>query len=563
MTHPKQPPAHVSPKWLSCNGRQFRRLAQASLASLELHYEHVNALNVFPVPDGDTGTNMLLTMRSAYRRIKDTDETHVGKVAQELAQGALMGARGNSGVILSQILRGMANSLQDKKTFTAEDLAKSLQSAADTAYSGVMRPVEGTILTVIKEAAAEGHDAARKSQDLRFIWERVLERAQQALERTPEQLPILKQAGVVDSGGQGLVYLFLGMARYVQGDDSYLQQVEALTSDKTIQPAQALVVPESGNIENPYDVQFILMGENLNVIQVRQDIDAMGDSTVVVGDERTIKVHIHVEDPGEPLSYGIKLGKITDVVVENMQMQMEEIVASPPRDRHNRPPDDLDLQPDQIGVVAVAPGQGLADILRSLGVAHVVDGGQTNNPSTEELLNAVNNLPTNNVIILPNNKNIFLAAQTTVDLTDKAVAVIPTRTFPQGISAMLSFNLNGTLDEVSAAMEQTAKQVITGEITIATKSVTINDVQVEEGQIIGLCDGQLCTANSDLQAVVTAILEKMEAEDAEIISLYYGADVTAADAQEIADFIEEQYPEVEVELFAGGQPHYAYILGAE
>ncbi len=321
------------PKWLHCNGQQLKKLAYAALTWLDHNHQHVNALNVFPVPDGDTGTNMLLTMRSAYGRIQNSDDEHVGKIAEQLAHGALMGARGNSGVILSQIWRGLAKELKGKEAFDATDLAEAFQVASDTAYGGVMKPVEGTILTIIREGASEAADAAKKSQDLRFLLERVLERCNQALERTPEQLAILKQAGVVDSGGQGLVYIFEGMLRYVHGKMNELK-LSAMPGSNNVGfqqqiTAQELAMPDGGAIENPYDVQFILMGDNLNVTEVRDRIDAMGDSTVVVGDETTIKVHIHVKDPGVPISYGISLGKITDVVVENMQMQMEEIVHVP------------------------------------------------------------------------------------------------------------------------------------------------------------------------------------------------------------------------------------------
>ncbi|MCP5097135.1 MAG: DAK2 domain-containing protein, partial [Chloroflexi bacterium] len=374
MSQESQIAINVPLKWLHCNGQQLRKVTQAALTWLETHHQHVNALNVFPVPDGDTGTNMLLTMRSAYGRIQDSDEMHVGIVAEKIAHGALMGARGNSGVILSQIWRGLAKELKGKETFDAVTLARALEQASNTAYGGVMRPVEGTILTVIREGASEAIDAAEKSHDLRFMLERVLERCRQSLERTPDLLPVLKQAGVVDSGGQGLVYIFEGMLRYVYGK---MEEIKAATAVATPidAPAQAFAIPESGHIENPYDVQFILMGRNLNVEEVRSRIDAMGDSTVVVGDETTIKVHIHVQDPGDPISYGISLGEITDVVVENMQMQMEEIVGTtpaPPMMPTLPPMPEITVQPGQIGVVAVAAGDGLAEIFRSLGASFVV-----------------------------------------------------------------------------------------------------------------------------------------------------------------------------------------------
>jgi DAK2 domain fusion protein YloV len=559
------------PKWLQCNGRQLQKLANAALVWLDQNHQHVNALNVFPVPDGDTGTNMLLTMRSACGRIQDSDETHVGKIAETLAHGALMGARGNSGVILSQIWRGLAKGLKSKETFNAQDLANALQAASDTAYGGVMKPVEGTILTVIREGASEAADAAKKSLDLRFLLERVLERCKQALERTPDQLAILKQAGVVDSGGQGLVYILEGMLRYVHGQMNGLT-LSAAPSSNNMGPdhqasAQELAMPDGGAIENPYDVQFILLGENLNVTEVRDRIDAMGDSTVVVGDETTIKVHIHVKDPGVPISYGISLGKITDVVVENMQMQMEEIVqplaaaatavpTAPPTIKHT-------VQPGQIGVVAVAAGDGLAEIFRSMNVSFVVSGGQTNNPSIEELFQAIQDVPTDKVIILPNNKNIILAAEAARDLSPKYVTVVPTQTAPQGLSAMLALDPDGDLEEITAAMREASQEVSTGEITRATRTVTLDDVKVNEGEYIGLVDGRLCTSGSELGKVLTAVLTAMEMDERELLSVYYGEDVSEEEAGELAEQIEAQYDEIEIELLPGGQPYYFYILGAE
>ncbi len=558
MTEMSQTETPALRKWLLCNGQQLRKLSKAALFWLEKNHQYVNSLNVFPVPDGDTGTNMLLTMRAAYGRIQDSDELHVGKVAERMAHGALMGARGNSGVILSQIWRGLAKGLHGKEQFDTVTLARALNTAADTAYGGVMRPVEGTILTVIRAGAKESIDAAEKSSDLRFMLERVLERCQQSLERTPELLPVLKQAGVVDSGGQGLVYLFEGMLRYVHGQLDELKESEGETAVYT--PAQALAVPETGQIENPYDVQFLVMGQNLNVEEVHSHIDAMGDSTVVVGDENTIKVHIHVQDPGKPLSYGISLGDITDVVVENMQMQMEEIVGN----THPHPAAPaVDVKPGQIGVVAVAAGKGLAEIFRSLGAAFVVNGGQTNNPSTEEIFQAIQDVPTDKVIVLPNNKNVILAAEAARDLSPKQVAVVPTRTTPQGFSAMLSHNPDGELTETAVSMQAAAAHVTTGEITRATRTVTLDDVEVNEGELIGLVNGRLCTSGTDLDTVLQTMLAKMELEDCEIVSLYYGTDVSAAEAAEVAAKIESGYPDIEVELLAGGQAHYFYILGAE
>ncbi len=552
----------IDRKWYQCNGRQLRKMAHAGLLWLERNHEEVNALNVFPVPDGDTGTNMLLTMRSAYKQIQASVSTDVGKIAGDLAHGALMGARGNSGVILSQIWRGLARSLKNKETFNADDLAAALKAAADTAYGGVMRPVEGTILTVIRSGADEAANAVKITKDLRFMLARVIESCQQTLAKTPDMLPVLKQAGVVDSGGQGLVYILEGMLKYAQGELA-LEPVTTAQRVTAGAPAQAHAIPEGGDLQFPYDVQFILMGQNLDVTAVRNTIDAMGDSTVVVGDERTIKVHIHVADPGEPISYGIRLGKITDVVVENMQMQMEEIIGGVAGGNGGPSVPITAVEPGQIGVVAVAPGVGLSEIFRSLGVSFVVNGGQTNNPSIEEIFQAIQEVPTDKIIILPNNKNIFLASEAARDLSPKQVFVVPTRTIPQGFTAMLYHDPNGDLAETARAMTEGLAHIVTGEITRATRSVTIDEVAVNEGEVLGLVNGRLCTSGPELTTVLEQMLAVMAMADRELLSLYYGADVTPQDAEQVAAQIEALYPDVEVEVLSGGQAHYFYILGAE
>ncbi len=553
--------AEIPAKWLQCDGRQLRKLMKASLLWLEQHHEHVNQLNVFPVPDGDTGTNMMLTMRAAYNQIKDSDDPHIGRVAQDLAHGALMGARGNSGVILSQVWRGLARSLAHKEVALATEIAEAFRVASETAYKGVMRPVEGTILTVIRESSEEALEAVKKSRDLRFVLARVLGRARESLESTPDLLPVLKQAGVVDSGGQGLVYIFEGMLRYVSGE---MRDVVARAEVSGHVPAQALAVPESGVLEFPYDVQFILMGEKLDVESVRNTIDAMGDSTVVVGDERTIKVHVHVKNPGEPLSYGASIGRLADVVVENMQLQMEEIVAQAPSGPlaafAEAPPV---VEPGQIAVVAVAAGPGLGDIFRSLGAAGIVNGGQSNNPSTEEIFQAIESVPAEKVIVLPNNKNIILAAEAACSLTEKQVAVVPTRTAPQGISALLSLDPDGELESVREAMHAASREIVSGEITVATRTVHLDGVAVSAGQYIGLVDGRLIVADESMAVVLEETLRRMEIGDRELLSLYYGKDVSREEAESLAEAISEAYPDLEVELLAGGQPHYRYILGAE
>lgn len=572
MTPPTTTTSETPTKWQTCNGQQFKKLARAGLYWLEKHQQMVNALNVFPVPDGDTGTNMLLTMRSAWRNIQDSTELNAGRMSQKFSKGALMGARGNSGVILSQIWRGLGQYLDSKESFTAADLGAAFQEASNTAYKGVMKPVEGTILTVIREGAAEAVDAATKSDDLRFVLRRAITRCKQALERTPDLLPILKQAGVVDSGGQGLVFVLEGMYKYTIGELTEQDWTAAETSFEAAVaaldlPAQARAVPEGGVLENHYDVQFIIIGQNLNVEEVRRTIDAMGDSTVIVGDETTIKVHVHVDNPGDPISYAVGLGEITDVVVENMQIQMEEIVAGGGGETalateiHIQ---EAAVRPGQVAVVAVAAGPGLGNIFRDMGAAGIVPGGQTNNPSTEEILAIVNQLPTDTIILLPNNKNIVLACEAARDLSQKTIMVVPTRTAPQGISAMLALNADGALAEVAEAMQEMADAVATAEITIATRSVEIDGVAVQEGNVIGLLDGKLRAAAEDVPTVLEHLLAAIEdMDERELVTLFYGADVLAEDAAEVAAQITELYPDLEVEVQAGGQPYYFYILGVE
>ena len=551
-------PSATTERWLTCNGNQLVKLIQAALTELDNNHKIVNDLNVFPVPDGDTGTNMLLTMRSAYKRIQDGQETHVGKVANELSQGALMGARGNSGVILSQIWRGLATSLKDIEAFDANDLANALREASDTAYKGVMRPVEGTILTVIREGAEEAEDAIGKSQDLRFLLARVVERCQQSLERTPDLLPVLKQAGVVDAGGKGLLVILEGMLRYVEGE----LLLQAMPSEVSEISAQARAAPAEG-LDFPYDVQYILMGEELDVLAIREDIDAMGDSTVVVGDESTIKVHVHVKDPGMPLSYGISQGRIDDVVVENMQMQMEAIIGPTGPETPAAHQLDTQLEPGQIGVVAVAAGDGLAEIFRSLGASGIVNGGQSNNPSTEEIFEIIEQMPVKDVIILPNNKNIILAAEAAGEISDKNVAVVPSRTAPQGISALLALSSKGDLDKAVTEMKIACDCVASGEITVATRSVVLDGVNVEEGQIIGVVNGRLRAAGENVDLVLQQVLEEMNIESRELVTLYYGQDVSKFEAEEVAAKIEDLHSHLEIEVLPGGQAIYQYILGAE
>jgi len=535
------------------DGQELKEWVRAGLAWLQNHQEAINALNVFPVPDGDTGTNMVLTMQSAWSEVARSPEREVGKVAHKVAHGALMGARGNSGVILSQIWRGLARSLDGKEVLTGADLAVALQEGAQTAYKGVIRPVEGTILTVAREVAEAASEAARRSEDLVYILEQVVRRARDAVARTPDLLPVLAEAGVVDAGGQGLYVILEGMLRHLRGESV----AEDLRLTRAVDLTAAAPMPAEEGYG--YDVQFIIVGQGLDVEAIRRDIDAMGESTLVVGDPSTVKVHVHVPDPGVPLSYAVKLGSLRDVVVEDMQAQYQQFVEG----RERPPVLSAPMSATEIATVAVVAGEGLARVFQSLGAAAIVRGGQTMNPSTEEILQAVESVPSNRVVILPNNKNIILAAQQARDLSDKRVVVVPTRTIPQGIAAILALNYQADLETNARVMTEAAEEVQTGEVTVATRDVTLNGVSVRQGQVIGIHDGELVVAGDTPDEVVEALLERMNPSELEIVTLYYGADVTAEAAEALAERLEEKYPDLEFEVIEGGQPHYFYIISAE
>jgi len=538
------------PIW-TCDGQGLKRLLEAGTAWLDRHMEAINSLNVFPVPDGDTGTNMLLTMQAALEEIANSPERSVSAIAHTAAHGALMGARGNSGVILSQILRGVARSIDGKDEFNASDFASAMKEGTATAYKGVIKPVEGTILTVVREAAEAAVTAVAEEEDLRLVLEQVVNEAKESVAKTPSLLPVLAEAGVVDAGGQGLFIIMEGMLRYIQGET-----VEVAFAMET---AVDLHVPSED--EYGYDVQFIIQGQDLKLEQIRDTIAAMGESTLVVGDSTTIKVHIHTEEPGTPLNYGASMGSLSKITVENMQEQYQEFILS--QAQTSATPSVTSEEICNIATVVVAQGPGLVRVFESLGASAVVPGGQTMNPSTEELLKAAEGIQTDQVIILPNNSNIILAAQQAQKLSEKNIRIVPTRTIPQGVSALLAFNYQADLDANARAMEQAAGEVQTGEITIATRSVQLNGVDVKEGEAIGLLNDNLVASDRSPEQVIEEVLRQMKAEEYEIITIYYGENATQKEAEALATQISQDYPEQEIELVNGGQPHYIYILSAE
>ncbi len=545
--------------YLTTDGQTFKQLVRAALAWLQHHQAAINALNVYPVPDGDTGTNMVLTMQSAWTEIKDSPDRNVGKIVHQMAHGALMGARGNSGVILSQIWRGFARSLDTKEVYRAQDLAAACREAAATAYKGVVKPVEGTILTVAQAIADAATRAAEETEDLVRMLERMVFAAHEAVMLTPSLLPVLKEAGVVDAGGQGLFVILEGMLRYMRGEsvaeDTYLaESVDLITAD--LGPSE---------VGYGYDVQFLIVGQGLDVDTIRQRIMEMGECPLVVGDLTMVKVHVHVTDPGVPISYGASVGSLRDVIVEDMQAQYQDFIVERELPRPASP-----SVSEEVGIVAVVMGEGLARVFQSLGANAIVYGGQTMNPSTQDLLEAIENVPLNQVILLPNNSNVILAAEQARDLLStthngatKSVAIVPSRSIPQGIAALLAINYQADFDSIVATMMSAMEDVETGEITTATRSATINGMEIASGQIIGLHNGELKVADTTVEGAVQALLREMNPAQREIITLYYGEAISEDAANALAQTLRQIWPDQEVEVIAGGQPHYHYILSVE
>ncbi len=549
---------------LAATGAGLKAMLRAGGQWLEVHSQIVNSLNVFPVPDGDTGTNMVLTMRAALAAAEKAGDDRAETIAAAVAHGALLGARGNSGVILSQFWQGLARSLVGHEQITAELWARAAGHGVETAYQSVLNPVEGTILTVARCAAAAAQSSAQTNGDLTTVLADMVAAAQEAQASTPTLLPILQEAGVTDSGGQGLVYILEGSLRCLRGEMFGLGVADGAPA------AEGRPVLNLGEAAYGYDVQFLIQGERLNVEEIRAQIDRLGWSTLVVGDERLVKVHVHVHDPGMPLSYGAGLGPLTDVVVENMALQARQFVREhgggmhvPPLSLPSQLTDRLRDSMTSIGTVCVAPSQGLAHILQSLGANQIVLGGQTMNPSPEELLAAIDKFHGSDVLLLPNNVNVILAAQQAQKLSSKNVRVVPTKTVPQGIAALLSLNYQSDLAANAERMLDAAQQVQTLEITRAVRDTTLSGFQIKSGDVMCLLNDELVSVGRDYDQVTLDVLEKVEAGTCEVITLYFGQECAPAQAGAMADRIKALYPELEVEVHDGGQPYYYYIISLE
>lgn len=548
----------IAERYRSIDGEALRKLAAAGLEWLRTNQKTVNNLNVFPIPDGDTGTNMVLTMQSAIDEIPSSEEPSIGKLAHVIAHGALMGARGNSGVILSQLWRGFARALDDCSVMNAGLLAEGLAEARDTAYKGVVRPVEGTILTVSKDIAAAAETAVDQGVATTVeILEIVVQAAHESVERTPELLPVLKEAGVVDSGGLGLYFILEGMLRWL-----YRQPLD--TPMTVVESPDILMFESSADIIEPgqdWEVVVDFRPEpSLNFASFHEQLETLGTSIQLGEGDGIYRLHIHVPDEEQfkPIQFVQGHGTVTKVAIENLRDQMAEQAASEPEDIKLAA-----VEPDHVAAVVVSPGKGISRVLASLGAAAIVEGGQTMNPSTKEILAAVEGLPTDNVIILPNNKNILLAARQAVELTGKNVGVVPSVSIPQGIASMLALNAEAPFPEVLELMTSSIQDIQSGELTVATRSVELDGVKVKKGQVIGLLDGQLAVAGDSLGSTLISLIEKAVTEQSELITLYYGSDVDQERAAQYAEKVRERWPDLEVELIAGGQPHYHLILSIE
>jgi len=563
------------------DGLTLVRMFESAGGWIERHVAHINALNVFPVPDGDTGTNMMLTLQSALKELaKHPDDHHsISKVAHHFARGALLGARGNSGVILSQILRGMADGLTDREVAVAADIVQAMQQASTKAYQSVTNPVEGTMLTVIREVSDATQRAYESGeQNLLQLLMVIVQAAKEAELKTPDLLPVLKEAGVTDSGGHGLWLFFDGALRCLRG------QKIALSSDM-----QAMIdvightQADSSTGDGPwgYDIQFLIKASSdkpLNVMAIREYISRIGDCALVVGDEQMVKVHVHCFNPGAAITYGAEQGRLADVVVEDMDEQADQFFNHEQSDSAARSDSQMSTpaflrnhaasmkSTDEvagIGMVVVAPGKGFDRVFRSLGVGQIIDGGQTMNPSTQDLLDAVEASAADKVILLPNNKNIILSARQVPDLSSKEVYLLPTKTIPQGVSSVMAFNYMSDIEDNLMLMQDAMNFVQTGEVTSSIRTTTIDGVSVYEGDFIGLLNDKLMVAEQTPEAVTRSLLEQLDLDEYEIITFYYGHTITEEDAKNMVESLRSDYKDLEMDVIQGGQPHYHYIFSVE
>jgi DAK2 domain fusion protein YloV len=541
---------------VSCSGREFKDMFSAGSVWLEKSVADVNAINVFPVPDGDTGTNMHLTIRSTLEEAERALNESVAEISKAMAQGALMGARGNSGVILSQFFRGLAKGLEKNESVNADIWAKALMEGSHTAYKGLSQPAEGTMLTVMRDAATAAQNAAQNTpDDFKAVMEASVEAAKESVARTPLLLPVLRDAGVADAGGQGFFVLLEGALLYLKGElEGMKYSKPEIVAASGIESSS---VPQiSMEKEEPYGycTNFLLVGQKLNPDKIRDRLEGKGQSLVVAGDANNVRVHIHTYDPGAILRFATSLGTLHHIQIQNMDDQHEGFLEM-------QQPKEPSMD---IAIVTVAPGKGMTEVFKSLGAASIVPGGQTMNPSVKEILAEVDAVPSKKVIILPNNKNIVLSASQVKPLSSKEVAIIPTKTIPQGIAALLAFNYEGSLDENVKSMEEALSLVKTVEITKSVRSTRLNNLEIKEGNYIGIIDDKdIVASGDDIFEIVFKTLDSANMGSSEVITIYYGEDVSSEDADNMLSSIRSKYPEKQIEMVSGGQPHYYYIISIE
>lgn len=539
----------------SIDGRDLKEMFSAAASWLEKSSADIDALNVFPVPDGDTGTNMLLTMRSTVEESQLAVDSSVSGVAKAMAKGALVGARGNSGVILSQIFSGLSQSLDGKDSITGQELADALAKASAVAYAGLSNPVEGTILTVMREAAeaAQAH-AATASDDVVSVVEAAADAAKESVAKTPTLLPVLMEAGVVDAGGQGLYTILEGVLHYLKGETEQLKLrrpwMVASSVPLTTRSPQMVGVEE---VPYGYCTNFVIKGENLDPDKLRKRLEKRGQSVIVVGDNSAVRVHIHTLDPGDIISYVVPLGTLHEINIRDMDEQYRDFIEM----QKERMP------AVEVAIVTVVVGEGLANVFTSLGATFIVPGGQTMNPSTKDLLQAVEAVASDKVIILPNNKNIVLTAGQVQSLTKKTIVVVPTTTIPQGVAALLAFDYEADMESNAQSMEKARAAVKSVEVTRAVRSTTLGGLDIRKKQAIGFLDGDLVAVGDSPDTVVQEVLAKADLDKAEVITIYFGDDTTLDEAEAVGDAFDKQHPQLQVEVVQGGQPHYNYIVSVE
>ena len=551
------------------NTEMLQKMFLAGAANLEAKKEYINELNVFPVPDGDTGTNMTLTIMSAAKEVSALENPDMVSISKAISSGSLRGARGNSGVILSQLLRGFTKEIREYQEIDAAVLARACDRATATAYKAVMKPKEGTILTVAKGAAQKAQEMAETTEDLELFLSEVIKYAEEVLAQTPEMLPVLKEAGVVDSGGQGLIEVLHGAFDAFQGKEVDYTAIEASAGTKMVRPSQQA----EADIKFGYCTEFIIMTENQFTEKDEADfkayLESIGDSIVCVADEDVVKVHVHTNDPGLAIQKALTYGQLSRMKIDNMREEhQEKLIKDAEKTAAEQAAKKAQMKKKeprkQVGFIAVSIGDGMNEIFRELGVDYIIEGGQTMNPSTDDMLTAIDNVNADHIFILPNNKNIILAANQARSLTkDKDILVIPTKTVPQGITAVINYMPEADVDTNLETMEEGIKNVKTGQVTYAVRDTHFDDKTIHEGDIMGIGDQGILSVGQSVEETTKEMLEAMVDEDTELISMYYGQDVLAEDAERFAEAVAELYPDADVDLHSGGQPIYYYVVSVE